>query len=302
LQEKVSELPRGLKQAEFNFARELQDRLGSEEVVTIGNKTYYRQPELIRNRIVVSDRVEQCRNCKLSGTNCSAGYKDYSKAVRFAVIGDAPTIEESKKDGPFSGFQNRGLINQFRELRVLDQAVFINAISCVPQDGSVKRPPLPMELKACRKNLMDQLEAANVEYALICGAQALKVWRNDVRLEDVIGRWGVWKNQWMVLPIWSSSHVLHNRTDATIVGTWKDDIRKFVSGVEEGRKLDALEISCTRFKCRSGIKYYDLDGLGWCENHFEKGWDGMQKSRLYWSKESDGQLEMNLEETKEDRK
>ncbi len=153
---------------------------------------------------------------------------------------------------------------------------YLSVVGCHPNDEGTPRPAAPTEVAACRSNLLDALDAANVRYVMLSGVAATRSWRADLPLADVAGRLFVWRDRWLVMPTFSLQGVMTGAQDGV---QWRDHVRQFSYIVNEDVGLDALSRAC--IECGDGLYAYDDDGVPYCRAHFNL--KGSAKTDKKWT-------------------
>ena len=128
-------------------------------------------------------------------------------------------------------------------------------------------PALDTQLAMMRATLIAALDAANARYVLTLGAQVLNLWRKELILKQVEGRFAVWNGQWIIYPMKNPIAVLR---EPMLQGEWREMIYRFGNAVYDGVELDDMPTNCTEAKCIGGVYMYDPDGVGWCKEHAPK--------------------------------
>lgn len=232
------------------------------------------------DRQLVREQVLQCENCGLSSEHKPVPFSYPTKRAKFAVVGEAPGPREDEKGEPFIGPAGRLLRTFFEEAGInSDRVTYINTVSCFPDvDGKV-RAPTREESGACRKNLMAQLDAANVQHVLLIGGKAMDAWRGDLTITDTHGRWGLWMDRWVVMGIFHPAAVLRGQRQYKPL--IQGDLEKFWDAIVHEVGFDGLvEEDCVR--CGGMAEEWDRDAVGYCAVHWDRYKDAWEKARGKW--------------------
>lgn len=226
--------------------------------------------------------VSACKRCELRA-NCSAPvpFSAPIGPVKFAVMGEAPGATEDKKGKPFVGKAGRLL----RELMVrvginpTTDAAWFNAASCFPNEKGKVLTPKARHLQACHTNVLTQRIALHTPFILLVGAQAMSVFRPDLRIARHHGNIYVWDDTYIVMPIYHPAAALRGtphikRMIRTDLALWRD----IYSG--ELPPLEHLPLTCA--KCHEYIYDMDRDGVGYCKAHWTTFADNWQTARRRW--------------------
>lgn len=233
-------------------------------------------------------------------------YPTPTAQLDYAIIGEAPGPDEDHQGRPFVGKSGKLLRDLMAGVGLdEDKAAWMNAVSCYPHTSELRvrgdrpRAPSDTEMSACRRNLMTQLEAANVEYVLLVGGTALRVWRPDLKISDVAGRVGLWMDRWVVMPVLHPSYVLRQGKPSKL--RLAEDLFKFRLVVAGELDWDQwLAVDCTAAGCVGGMARMDRDGLAWCAKHWmarqggagRKAW---KDARDRWGMKADRGLAARME-------
>lgn len=204
-----------------------------------------------------------CTNCALNGTNTPL----YGPLrPDFVVVGEAPGPKEVKENRPFVGPAGT-LLRKLMADAALDpeRALWINTVSCFPNDAGKIRPPTSEESTACRPNLDLQLAASGVQYALLVGAKALNAFRSDLAITKHHGQVFIWRERYCVMPIIHPAAVLRGNPDyANHIRTDLQRWRDIVYGGDDPTLL--VGDGCAR--CGHPAQSWDRDGVPYCKEHW----------------------------------
>lgn len=147
-----------------------------------------------------------------------------------------------------------------------DRVSFVPVVSCVPRDDEgALRTPTQQHRTACEANLYRALEAANTPYVLAIGQPALKAWR-DLRLEQVKGIIGTWRNRWTITAVEHPAAPL--REGKAAMRQWYGDVARAVD-VLYGDLSVGIGTTCTQSGCNDESFAWDGDAMPWCRRHFK---------------------------------
>lgn len=221
----------------------------------------------------VTEDVRGCTGCGLRGANNDASpvpfRVDASITPRMVVVGGAPSGKEVQRGDVFTDDLGRQLKAMFKDAGLdYDDALYCNVVSCMPtDDGSKMRMPKKPEIKACRGNLMAQVEAGYTPYVLLVGGAALDAFRSDLTLVAHHGHAFIWLDSYLVMPISSPGSTEFRGQDAT---------REIVADLKWWKKIVDSEDDPTQFLdddcawCSEWATMWDRDGVAFCEKHWAK--------------------------------
>lgn len=202
---------------------------------------------------------------------------------RIAIIGPSPAWEDHKHGELGWSRAARALTQQLRKDGIHpDRVSELTTVFHWTTNGEPKgnRAPTPAEQDEARADLFDALDAADVEYVLLHGLHAVKAWRVDVKMTEVVGGLYLMHNRWLVYPINHATAVL--RQDGYDAAEWRRQLAQFVEHVENGSGFDVFRESCiknlsTGSGCSGGFYAWDEDGVPWCSAHYDEGRKGVKK-------------------------
>ena len=150
---------------------------------------------------------------------------------------------------------------------------------CVPE--ALGKPPLAQELAMYREWLIKGLYASGSKYVLLVGARPMWVWRPELRMTEVHGRFYIWKQAFVIMPISNPLSVLANRFEYI---KWVENVRQFVAAILTDTDTEHLSSVC--IKCDKTVYWYDGDGVPWCREHFEKADKDQSKGVRKWQEQT----------------
>lgn len=262
----------------------LIDTFGADVAVSLRPRPEMDRKARLRAQQAAEDRIENCNACEL---RAACGDRTplvpywspalLPRAGRVAALVDAPTIEEHRRGTTGVGPLYRTVREELRDNGITpDNLTWLTAVSCTPinyhpRRGETRRPPERHHVDACAANVDVALNAADVSYALLLGAHAVRVWRSDLKAANLRGRWFLWKSRWMVYVAEHPGVLLGGRRQTGEATGWREDIARFCRDVNGRVGLEALSSGCIRPNC-SGTHYaWDDDGVPFCREHFKAG-------------------------------
>ncbi len=139
-------------------------------------------------RLELSERILDCEGCGLHKSG--HGPVPFSGPVpaRWAVLGEAPEVDEDHAGRPFVGASGELL----RRLLVaagldLNQAFLCNTVSCFTNRTSPNRAPFRPEIAACAANRVDQLALSGARFVLATGTVPLQTFHPDFTITQARG-------------------------------------------------------------------------------------------------------------------
>jgi DNA polymerase len=231
---------------------------------------------LARARGLVRRHTLACTACPAHALCHGPTPAELPSRPRFLVIGEAPGPEESLRGRPFIGRSGKLLRAMFDRAQINPtyDVGYANVVSCFPNDDGKIRQPTEREIRACSKNLWEQIEAAGVDYLLLVGAHALAQFRTDLKVSEVGGKVFVWKKRFFVMPILHPAYILRNMGVKKMVNRQLAYWREVVWS-DQG--LKALGIACVR--CGASAHAYDPDGVPLCKYHEKRGMETWRKQQ-----------------------
>ena len=146
---------------------------------------------------------------------------------------------------------------------------------CVPE--ALGKPPLAQELAMYREWLIKGLYASGSKYVLLVGTRPMWVWRPELRMKEVQGRFYIWKQAFVIMPVSNPLSVLASKHEYT---EWVESIRRFCGAVLTDTDTEHLSSTC--IKCENSVYWYDSDGVPWCREHFEDADKAQAKGVREW--------------------
>lgn len=287
-----------MNKEERRYVANLVRTFGADVLLNMEEMPRYKTAERARRRKQVTEVVNSCALCPL-GSGCEQHVpaewpgQRYSLPSAFAVIGEAPGPDEDRRGRPFIGRAGQLLRSAISTAGFHpDDVTYINAVSCFPheterglkgQERKVIRQPSEDEMLRCYRNYREQLDAADCRYVVLLGSVALKLWRKDLRVTQMQGKMGVMHGRWYVWTMLHPAAVLRG-----VIGQsdWQRQMSEFVEVVREGRGSEMLGTECLmKGECGEGRWMWDMDGLPWCEGHWQQGIDGHERTVKWWSRE-----------------
>jgi len=222
-------------------------------------------------RIRVRDEIRSCRRCDLH-RSCSGPVPFHAPmGATAAVLGEAPGRAEDKAGRPFVGPAGQLLRRLLIEAGIEpDMLGWFNTVSCFPD-----RTPTGAEVKICGPNRLAQLEVLSPKHVLVCGSVALSTLRPDLKIGQVHGRlMAGHPGNWWAYPVHHPSAALRN---PPLADTLAADLTRWAGIIQSGNPWEKVVLSCVA--CGRLAGRFDPDGLGWCDQHLERGTRGWEKAR-----------------------
>ncbi len=234
-------------------------------------------------------QVFGCRRCELHKT-CKAPVPFRGPAsARFIVCGEAPGPDEDKVGRPFVGRSGK-LLDALLTDAGFDPSsdvFYTNTVSCFPNYEGKIHAPSDNETKACRHNLLDQLEAAYLPFVVLAGGRALNAFRSDLQVTTHHGQVFVWNDRFLVMPIFHPAAAL--RGNSGYKKLIREDLERWNHILSSGDDpLTYLGDVC--YKCKTEATRWDRDGVPMCESHYKKWGQQWKKERGRWTGASAIQL------------
>lgn len=233
-----------------------------------------REDKLTRARVAtVKGRVERCTACELRET-CSRPVSMTAGQSRSEVvmIGEAPGKMEDEKGAPFVGPAGKLLRSMLPGYG--EEFTWLNVVSCRPPEN---RTPTKTEIASCRQNFVQQLEAVQARYLLLLGGTALQAFRPELKITLHRGYVFTPGGKYIAMAAYHPAAVLR---DKGMRALFRQDIGKFIDLIRDGYKM---EMRC--ILCGHNATEWDVDGVGYCWDHYRKkqddwtkGWSGLGKT------------------------
>lgn len=235
-------------------------------------------------RVYADLRVEGCTSCELHVNPSSPispwwGNIEGPRSRSVAVVNDAPALEEWYTHELGHGWPAQTARTALTRAGLDPERItWLTAAACTPlilpksPRGRPKRTvPGREHVATCRPNLLASLAAAETSYVLLLGGLSVAAWRPDLKLADVIGRWFLWNNRWMVF---CADHPAVTRVggDVKEADRWRAHLNAFSTGVDNGVGIEVLgNAKCIVTGCDEGMHAMDDDGVPWCAKHEKVG-------------------------------
>lgn len=139
-------------------------------------------------------------------------------------------------------------------------------IWCWPYDSAA--PPTEQQVAAMRPLTLKAIEGCNSRHVMLIGTTSVKMWRRELKIGQVQGATGVWDNRWVVYPVTNPLSVMR---DPMLQGEWREYVYRFAEMVNDGNDFDHLARKCVEPKCSETVMMYDVDGVPWCNKHYQTG-------------------------------
>lgn len=233
-----------------------------------------REEKLTKARVAtVRGRVERCTACDLRDTcNKPVSLSPGQSRSEVCLVGEAPGAKEDETGVPFVGPAGKLLRSMLPNYG--EDYTWLNVVSCRPPEN---RTPKQTEIAACRQNFTQQLDAVQARYLLLLGGTAFQVFRPDLKITLHRGYVFTPGGKYIAMATVHPSAVLRDKSHRQL---FRMDIAKFVDLVENGYKI---ELHCVL--CGHNATEWDVDGIGYCWDHFRKkqddwtkGWSGHGKT------------------------
>lgn len=258
--------------------------------------------ELARRRGLVSRQIKNCRNCDLCASMPTTPVP-FTGPSTWGILGEGPGNTEARQVKPFVGPSGKLLKGMMRKVGLdASQAQMFNVVSCFPKTGEGKgvkaRQPTIDEAKACRMNLVSQLQLLSEPFILLVGGTALRSVRPDLKVTDTHGRLFVWHvedystsqetpsliGSFYVMPIYHPASLL--RQDNLKSTTMKDlqEWARLILG-EVQPVFDHHCLNCGL----SNVDNMDPDGISYCDKHYGRYGGNWLKAREIWRQEKEDQ-------------
>lgn len=234
----------------------------------------------------IRKQVLNCANCELHRSQPEDARPvpfSSGKLPMFAVLGEAPGPDESRKGEPFIGPSGRLLRALMSDvgIRASTEVLFTNTVSCFPNIEGAIRPPTESERAFCRGNMFDQIEAGYTNFVLLVGGKALNAFRSDLTVTHHHGRVFIWNELYVVMAIPHPAAVLRGQKQFKQI--IKQDLEKWAD-VVYGDDDPLVHLSRACVKCEGMEEFYawDRDGVPYCKRHWEQWGRQWEKERRRW--------------------
>ncbi len=129
-------------------------------------------------------------------------------------------------------------------------------------------PPLPAQIAEYRDLTLRALELCGCEYVMLVGGMSVGMWRGDVQMQQVTGKWGVWNCGDVGFMVWPTLNPVQAVADPGMIGEIRDCVVRMCVAVNEHAELDeVLGEGCRSKGCKNSSWVFDGEGLGWCKLH-----------------------------------
>jgi hypothetical protein len=164
---------------------------------------------------------------------------------------------------PSEGRYKRLLKAAIEQQVALGKVAWVPMTSCVPRaEGGTLRAASEYERMACRANLHAALDAAGAPALLIVGEKAMRSWRPDLKVSQVHGLVGTWRNSMMVTVVNHPSIA----TTAAEKKLWVRETGRMVHRLMHD-EVGGIGEQCVAKGCERGFHAWDHDALPWCAEH-----------------------------------
>lgn len=142
----------------------------------------------------------------------------------------------------------------------------------------LSHPPLAEVIAAFRMDTEFAIDAANCQHVLLLGSGAIKMWRSDLKVTELLGHTYVWKNRWYIYPSLNPMAIV---ADAARSGDWRKSMQAISQSIHDGH----VDLVYWCYDCGKQAQVWDESAVGWCKEHFkfnnvtnkEKSWQQKQK-------------------------
>lgn len=154
----------------------------------------------MRTLETLHEEIRDCRKCFPEGGNRPVVSPIVrSKAV---VIGQAPSLTDSRTGRPFSGPGGKRLMDWMRRAGLDESDIYFSALTkCYPgrsPSGKGDRTPNRIELANCRPHLSAELDSLKPRLILLVGGMAIREFLDNRPLKEVVGKVFPLFNSWAV--------------------------------------------------------------------------------------------------------
>jgi uracil-DNA glycosylase family 4 len=158
----------------------------------------------------LSQMVESCTKCALSGTRRQTVFGEGSEKAELLFIGEAPGEEEDRQGRPFVGRAGKLLDQMIDRIGMKRPEVFIcNVLKCRPPHN---RDPEAAEAESCKPYLLAQIDLIGPRVICTLGKHAYNTLLGvDERITRVRGRLVDYKGI-TLLPTYHPSFLLRNQS------------------------------------------------------------------------------------------
>lgn len=276
----------------MSSTRHLLDALSPTPIIQLTHPLTPSARDVARRRGQVRRQVSSCTSCHLHSSlddslGCPVPFRAPTAPAspRFVVLGEAPEPDDARKGRLFSGDTGkllRALLNE-AGFDPDDDVLYANVVSC-PTSLDKPRSPSDVEIRACRDNMLDQVELAHVPFVLMIGAKALNQFRADLSITKHHGRLFVWNELYVVMGIIHPGAVLkgakqYRKVIREDLEFWMGVVTEWESG---GDVLGLVDDRCVVCGERNARVWFDRDAVAYCPKHRERFAKEWEKERLKW--------------------
>jgi hypothetical protein len=247
-----------MNRAERAAMSRLIDAFGADVLVNLTPPPSRTARERATIRAGVTGQTEACQACGL----CDMQVPGDEKGPDFPSL-TAPYDLTVLSPFPSSGAMHRMIRQAVSDHVNLTRVAWVPMTGCVPRaEGGTLRAASEYERMACRANLHASLDAAGAPNVLIIGEKAMRAWRPDLKLGQVRGIVGTWRNSYMVT-------VVEHPSNATTTGEKQEWRRQASRAVHRllGEDVGGIGERCIAKGCERGFHAWDQDALPWCAEH-----------------------------------
>lgn len=249
---------------------------GVETVVDIGPRTVVSPAATMVDQTKIRGVVKACRGC---------GARDAVDApvpASYPILNHRYALVVGKEMTPA---ERKLLVTAMRTAKMGDRP--LEAAAVIPRVGcNVEGRPSREALAGCHGHVIDQLWAANTNYALLVGGAAKDLWRPDLTLGQIEGRVGVMWDRYVVMVVPSPEAILtmpggrkkEERIGVLMAGlkVWRDVLEARITVDADDADDPQLkpvtgDMARDCVKCGRRAQEMDRDGLGWCRADWPEG-------------------------------
>lgn len=268
-------MARKMTRAEAQAMGMLIDEFGADFAISMSNPVKRSKAGTIRERLLVEDVLYDCKACDLCSDESRPLFPYWSSAKQakydVAVVTPSPfKIEHEKGEMGYGPWHNDIRQQLAHEGVHNDDITWVGAVAGYP---GVHTKPDAKQIATCKGHLINTLDAANAEYALLVGPPAAYSFRPDLRYVNLIGHWFIWQNRYMVfvVPPPPSKGPRGKMSQKARVEReeWDHWITLFARGVQSSEKTTLLSSGCIHTDCNEPMFAWDDDGVPWCDKHMQ---------------------------------
>jgi hypothetical protein len=211
-------------------------------------------------RAQATGQAEECRACGLCDVQAISDprgpdFPSLTATCDLAVLVPFPS----------DGRLHKMLMAAVQQHVAKNAVAYIPIVGCVPRErGGSLRQASKIEVEACQANMHAALDAAGAPNLLIVGEKAMRAWRPDLKLSQVIGHVGTWRSQYITT-------VIGHPSNANTAGERKQWVRDAAAAVHQlmGEEVGGIGETCIAPGCVRGFHAWDQDALPWCAEHLK---------------------------------